>query len=192
MAPVQPQVEIVSDEISTGPAHDPEKNPTGVNTVRVVDQIPHSLLEELAPNGEGEYILERIDQMDEEEAFDIIQESIEFFKDDWNFPSDMRERMGRYIKGPKEYGEFYERDLKIDAVMLKYSSPYPGVRAVAEIIDDQSTPIETFRAYFLGIGWAIIGTFMSTFFNSRFPSIGMSMLQSTSNLFSSSLTLVQV
>jgi hypothetical protein len=174
MAPVQPQVEIVSDEISTGPAHDPEKNPTGVNTVRVVDQIPHSLLEELAPNGEGEYILERIDQMDEEEAFDIIQESIEFFKDDWNFPSDMRERMGRYIKGPKEYGEFY------------------GVRAVAEIIDDQSTPIETFRAYFLGIGWAIIGTFMSTFFNSRFPSIGMSMLQSTSNLFSSSLTLVQV
>jgi hypothetical protein len=30
-----------------------------------------------------------------------------------------------------------------------------------------------FRAYFLGIGWAVIGTFMATFFNSRFPAIGL-------------------
>ena len=80
--------------------------------------------------------------------------------------------MQRLMNGPELYGKFYDRDLRIDATMMRYSSPYPGVRAVAEPLDDDNVPIETIRAYFLGIGWAIIGTFMSTFFNSRFPSIG--------------------
>ncbi len=134
-------------------------------------QIPHQLLEELAPNGESQYILDKINNMTEEEAVAIIQESHKFHADDWNFPSEMRERMRRLLEGPKQYGDFYDRDLRIDAVMLRYSSPYPGVRAVAEIIDDPSVPVETIRAYFLGISWAIIGTFIATFFNSRFPSI---------------------
>ena len=80
--------------------------------------------------------------------------------------------MKRLLEGPKLYGDFYDRDLRIDATMMRYSSPYPGVRAVAEPLDDTDVPVETIRAYFLGIGWAVIGTFMATFFNSRFPSIG--------------------
>ncbi|KAL2166986.1 hypothetical protein VTG60DRAFT_1880 [Thermothelomyces hinnuleus] len=120
----------------------------------------------------GEYILDKINNMSEEEAVSIIREAYDFHADDWNFPSDMRERMRRLLlQGPKQYGEFYDRDLRIDAVMIRYSSPYPGVRAVAEIMDDSSTPTDTARAYFLGISWAIIGTFMSTLFNSRFPAI---------------------
>lgn len=82
--------------------------------------------------------------------------------------------MIRLLQGRKLYGESYDRDLRIDGTMMRYSSPYPGVRAVAEPLDNTDVPIETIRAYFLGIGWAIVGTFMSTFFNSRFPSISLS------------------
>ena len=168
------KVEVVEDVEATPetPHHDPEKSkhrPT--RSEHIGGQIPHQLLEELAPNGEGEYILDKINNMTEEEAVAIIRESWEFHADDWNFPTEMRERMRRLLEGPKEYGEFYDRDLRIDAVTMRYSSPYPGVRAVAEIIDDSSIPVETVRAYFLGISWAVIGTFISTFFNSRFPSI---------------------
>lgn len=138
------------------------------------DQIPRELLHELAPNDEADeaYLLDRINEMSEEEALAVVTESLKFHGDDWNFPSEMRDRMTRLLQGPKLYGDFYDRDLRIDAVLMRYSSPYPGVRAVAEIRDDQNVPIETIRAYFLGIGWAVIGTFFSTFFNSRFPSIG--------------------
>ncbi len=170
-----------ADRLDPGPSEpdnissaDPEKNPSPAagTSERYGDQISDQMLEELAPNGEGEYILERINDMSEEEAMAIIQESVAFHADDWNFPTEMRERMVRLLQGPKLYGEFYDRDLRIDATMMKYSSPYPGVRAVAEIIDDTSIPVETIRAYFLGIMWAVIGTFMATFFTSRFPGIG--------------------
>jgi hypothetical protein len=127
-----------------------------VQFVNFSDQIPHSMLEELAPNGEGDYILDKINNMTEEEALAIVSESHKFFADDWNFPTEMRSRMGRLLEGRKAYGEFYDRDLRIDAVMLRYSSPYPGVRAVADPVDDQNVPIETIRAYFLGISWAIM------------------------------------
>lgn len=165
-------IEIVDDTVDAAPARsDPEKMPAGTTTERVGDQIPHEMLEELAPNGETDYILDKINNMSEDEAIEIIHEAVLFHADDWNFPSEMRERMKKLLEGPKTYGEFYDRDLRIDAVLMRYSSPYPGVRSVAEHTDDVNVPIETFRAYFLGIGWAVIGTFMATFFNSRFPSI---------------------
>lgn len=175
------EIGIISSHETRSSDRDPEKTPAkpyerethdGQEPDNITDQIPHSLLEELAPNGEYEHILSKINAMSTEEALAIIRESLTFHADDWNFPTVMRTRMQRLVKeSPKEYGDFYERDLRIDAVMMRWSSPYPGVRAVAELTDNDSTPVETIRAYFLGISWAVIGTFMATFFNSRFPSI---------------------
>jgi hypothetical protein len=134
------------------PMLDAEKEPTRVVPERVGDQISHEHLEQLAPNSDGDraHLLEKINEMSEEEALDIITDAVQFFDDDWNFPGEMMERMKRLLQGPKVYGDFYDRDLRIDAVLLKWSSPYPGVRAVAEIRDSDVNP-ETFRAYFLGI-----------------------------------------
>jgi hypothetical protein len=121
---------------------DHEKTPEATSE-KFGEQISHELLEILAPNGEGDYILDIINKMTEEEALEIIEESVQFHADDWNFPTEMRERMKKLLQGRSGYGDFYDRDLRIDATMMRYSSPYPGVRAVAEPIDDVDVPIET-------------------------------------------------
>lgn len=168
------KVEPAAHEGVTPASPDPEKYPhAGVSEGNWGDEIPHEMLETLAPNGEAEYILDKINNMTEDEAVAIVEASLRFHADDWNFPSDMRDRMQRLLQGRKLYGDFWDRDVRIDATMMRYSSPYPGVRAVQELEIDDDVPVETFRAYFLGIGWAVIGTFMATFFNSRFPAIAL-------------------
>lgn len=153
---------VESHDEGVSPARDPEKTPghAGVSDEgNWGDEIPHDMLETLAPNGESEYILDKINNMSEEEAYAIVEESLRFHADDWNFPSDMRERMRKLLEGRKTYPtEFYDRDLRIDACMMKYSSPYPGVRAVQELEINDDIPVETFRAYFLGIGWVRLHT----------------------------------
>ncbi|TVY86887.1 Oligopeptide transporter [Lachnellula willkommii] len=122
-------VERVEDEVAQNPygSEQEKKNPAPGIQERFGDQIPHLMLETLAPNGEGDYILDKINNMTEDEAVEIIRESVKFHADDWNFPADMRDRMKRLLEGPKAYGEFYDRDLRIDATMMRYSSPYPFV-----------------------------------------------------------------
>lgn len=168
-------------------AGDPEKLETAPSPSEPYgDQIPEELLAELAPNGEGEYIRRLVSGMTEAEALAIVREGVRFHNDDWNFDRAMRERMQRLVAaadaeasspgsgGSAAYGPFYGRDLRIDAVMLRYSSPYAGVRSVVDPQDDEEVPVETIRAYFLGVGWAVVGTFTATFFNSRFPAISLS------------------
>ncbi|TVY45580.1 Oligopeptide transporter [Lachnellula subtilissima] len=122
-------VERIDDEVTSSPSGSEQEKKTPAPGIqeRFGDQIPHLMLETLAPNGEGDYILEKINGMTEEEAVSIIDESVKFHADDWNFPVDMRDRMKRLLQGPKAYGEFYDRDLRIDATMMRYSSPYPFV-----------------------------------------------------------------
>jgi hypothetical protein len=71
------RAEIIENGGSVPTSLDPEKLPARVTDGQIGDQISHEMLRELAPNGEEEYILDKINNMTEEEAVAIIQESRE-------------------------------------------------------------------------------------------------------------------
>ena len=50
-------------------------------------------------------------------------------------------------------------------------SPYPEVRAAVANTDDTTMPVNTFRAWFIGIIWAILIPGLNQFFFFRFPSV---------------------
>ena len=64
--------------------------------------------------------------------------------------------------------------VRLEAAIFAYHSPYPEVRSVAEPYDDPSLPSETFRAYVIGIIWMGIGAFVNQFFQQRQPPISLS------------------
>ncbi|GMG55745.1 unnamed protein product [Ambrosiozyma monospora] len=81
------------------------------------------------------------------------------------------------LKGPEAVGlshAEYEYEVKVLSGVCKFFSPYPEVRSVTKPYDDPSIPVETIRAYFLGFMWSVIGQYINSFFNSRFPSISLS------------------
>jgi len=126
-----------------------------------------------------QYILDRIVPMTEEEALGILRDSIRFHKDDPNFPSDTMARMRRLVLGRgasqvDSEAEDYELDLKTLAAIIHYHSPYPEVRSVTAPGDDPSTPVETFRAYLLGLVFMGLSSAVNTFFSPRQPSISIS------------------
>ncbi|EDR06311.1 oligopeptide transporter [Laccaria bicolor S238N-H82] len=52
-------------------------------------------------------------------------------------------------------------------------SPYPEVRSAVANFDDPTMPASTFRAWVLGICWAIVLSGMNQFFHLRFPSVAI-------------------
>ena len=61
--------------------------------------------------------------------------------------------------------------------MLNYwtedDSPYPEVRAAVANTDDIDMPVSTFRAWFIGIIWAILIPGLNQFFFFRLPSVSV-------------------
>lgn len=60
--------------------------------------------------------------------------------------------------------------------MYRYTeddSPYPEVRAAVANTDDTSIPVGTFRAWLIGIAWAILIPGLNQFFFFRFPSVSV-------------------
>ncbi|KAI0035859.1 OPT oligopeptide transporter [Vararia minispora EC-137] len=55
-------------------------------------------------------------------------------------------------------------------------SPYPEVRSSVSNTDDPSMPVSTFRAWFLGLIWAIVIPGVNQFFSFRFPSVTITTL----------------
>lgn len=111
------------------------------------------------------------------ECVEILENAIKYHEGDVNFPQDVMAKIKTLVKGSDEYCsgvEQYDFDIKVEAVLIHYHSPYPEVRAVTDPIDDVNMPCDTFRAYFLGLLWTIIGTGVNQFFSPRLPTISLS------------------
>ncbi|VVT53045.1 uncharacterized protein SAPINGB_P003376 [Magnusiomyces paraingens] len=111
------------------------------------------------------------------ESLEILQKAIIYHDDDVNFSQSTMEKLILLVEGPEKYAsdvEVYETEVKIEAVLINYHSPYPEVRAVCDPFDDPLIPCDTLRAYFLGLLWTIIGTGVNQFFSPRMPNISLS------------------
>lgn len=64
-------------------------------------------------------------------------------------------------------------EVQAEKELLLNDSPYPEVRAVVDNTDDPSTPVNTFRAWFLGLFFTIIGTALRQFFSLKYPGISL-------------------
>ncbi|KAG2734613.1 hypothetical protein G9P44_002619 [Scheffersomyces stipitis] len=65
----------------------------------------------------------------------------------------------------------WDLQVRLEAVLIAYHSPYPQVRAVTEPYDDPTIPVETVRVYIAGVIWTAIGAVINQFFSERQPSI---------------------
>lgn len=136
--------------------------------------------DDVAPSADIVFIIEKATAMTEEEALDILTKTIESHNGDPNFPGPTMEKIKLLVEGPKAYGfTDYDHDLRAQAAIIHWHSPYPEVRAVTDPFDDPTIPVETIRAYFLGLVWMAGATAINTFFSPRQPgiSIGASVLQ---------------
>ncbi|KAF8193622.1 OPT-domain-containing protein [Mycena galopus ATCC 62051] len=112
------------------------------------------------------------------EIEEIIHRIVDQHGNDPNFPTAILEAANRYLsdpdlKGnPAEYQRIYN-ELKLEAAMMAINSPYPEVRAVVDTHDDVRLPVNTFRTWFIGTVFVVIGAFLNQFFSIRFPTIGV-------------------
>ncbi|KAI0087604.1 OPT oligopeptide transporter [Irpex rosettiformis] len=71
--------------------------------------------------------------------------------------------------------DFEDPNLDLDHVdVLEDDSPYPEVRSAVANTDDPNMPVNTFRAWFIGICWAILIPGLNQFFFFRYPAVTVS------------------
>ncbi|KAK9431387.1 OPT oligopeptide transporter protein-domain-containing protein, partial [Lipomyces doorenjongii] len=120
------------------------------------------------------YLYEKVMEMTVEESISVLRNAIEYHYGDVNFPTETLDKIQLLVDGPEAYDEdldTYELDARLEATVIKYHSPYPEVRSVTDPFDDPTIPVETFRAYLLGMIWVAIGSFVNEFFTFRQPSL---------------------
>lgn len=110
-----------------------------------------------------------------DEALAVLRKAVEVHADDPNFPSETMTKLTTLLRGREtwdvEDGD-YDLELKAEAAIIHYHSPYPEVRSVTvPTEDDMSEPCETWRAYFLGVAFVTASTASNTFFSPRQPGI---------------------
>ncbi|KAK9477421.1 OPT oligopeptide transporter protein-domain-containing protein [Lipomyces japonicus] len=121
---------------------------------------------------DADFIVGKVYTIDVATSLEVLQEAIEDFGTDINFPEKTLQRLKLLVQGEDIYGQgpvLYDLDLRLEAAMLKFHSPYPEVRSVCSPVDDPTIPVETFRAYVIGLFWVIVGSFVNQMMGFRQP-----------------------
>ncbi|CAN3373931.1 hypothetical protein DIURU_005565 [Diutina rugosa] len=130
------------------------------------------------------YMVDKVRGLSSDHAVAILRDALADHLDDVNFPRDEYQLLQRlledkdddYTHSEKPYLSVTDRDLQIrlEAALIRYHSPYPEVRAITDPYDDPTMPVDTLRAFVIGLGWTVVGSVINNFFVHRMPSIRLS------------------
>ncbi|KAK9472935.1 OPT oligopeptide transporter protein-domain-containing protein [Dipodascopsis tothii] len=126
---------------------------------------------------DSQFFVEKIRLMSPVEAREVLLYAVSYHEHDVNFPTATMNRIKELLLGENVYGKgdiLYDLDLRLEASLIKFHSPYPEVRAVVSPTDDTSIPVETFRAYTIGIFWVCVGAFINQLIYFRQPHFTLS------------------
>ncbi|KAK9479714.1 OPT oligopeptide transporter protein-domain-containing protein [Lipomyces japonicus] len=172
-------IEPVSEKSSS------EKKNAIFSVVEAYQHDPDTIIERIKSSGDmddilaedADFIVDKLYTIDATESLKVLNEAIDYFGSDINFPEQSLEKMRLLVQGEEAYGQgplFYDLDLRLEASLLKFHSPYPEVRSVCSPIDDPSIPVETLRAYIIGLFWVAVGSFVNQLIGFRQPHFTLS------------------
>ncbi|WWC63248.1 OPT family small oligopeptide transporter [Kwoniella dejecticola CBS 10117] len=130
----------------------------------------------------GEDLLEietKLGSMSVERTAVIMKQVQEMHQHDQNFPMLVLQRIEEFLgnpdvmTNPSAHHELI-REMKLEALLVTENSPYAEVRAVVENTNDVDMPSFTFRTWFIGIIYVVIGAFINQLFVIRQPNITVS------------------
>lgn len=146
------------------------------------------------------FMLEKISELDLNEAVGILKQYLVEHEGDVNIPTDdyafveelvgsgasslessmspeknsakeMIRNVDSSLEGNDSNGADWGLKVKTEAGLIAYWSPYPEVRSVSDPFDDPTISAETVRVYIVGFIWTCIGSFINQYFSQRQPSI---------------------
>ncbi|KZW02411.1 OPT-domain-containing protein [Exidia glandulosa HHB12029] len=119
------------------------------------------------------------EKLTEEDVRQAAQDIVDKHSYDPNFPSKPLALARRFLDekelrtaDPATYDRLYQ-ELRVEAALIVFNSPYPEVRAVVSNTDDPSIQASTFRAWFIGLIFVGAGAFINQFFSIRYPGISV-------------------
>ncbi|KAK9478474.1 OPT oligopeptide transporter protein-domain-containing protein [Lipomyces japonicus] len=121
-------------------------------------------------------VQDKIQALSLQGAIEILSSAIEYHRDDCNFPVSTMDKIKFLVQQADKSQKLtanVEYELKVEAAIIKFYSPYPEVRSIIDISDNSDCECETIRVYILAIIWTIIGAGVQQFFSPRQPSISL-------------------
>lgn len=138
-----------------------------------------------------EHMVAKIELLSTDSAVAILRELLVEHDGDVNYPLEDYQLAQRLVAGPKDeeahepvvklhpryknktYLQPYRWlvQVRLEAALARFHSPYPEVRAITDPFDDPLVAVDTFRCYAIGLAWTVVGSIINNFFVHRMPLI---------------------